>query len=92
MRGSLAWRQSTDPCLLWLDSETTSLPEAFLPQERLYAAFAQECLAANRPLITKQMFGRKVKQWRPGIQECQRTVEGKKRWVYAGLGLRSESV
>jgi putative DNA primase/helicase len=88
-RGEVAaWRQSTDPCLLWLDSETISSPLAFLPQDRLYAAFAQACLAANRPLITRQMFGRRVKQWKPDVRECQRVVEGRRCWVYSGIKLR----
>ena len=88
-RGTVtAWRQSSDPCWLWLDSETVSAPSAILPQDRLYTAFAQACLVANRPLITRQMFGRRVKQWRPDIRECQRVVEGRRRWVYAGIQLR----
>ena len=91
-RGEVAaWRRSTDPCLLWLDSETTSSPSALLPQERLYTAFAQACLTANRPLITRQMFGRRVKQWRPDICACQRLVEGRKRWVYAGITLKRQT-
>ncbi len=73
------------------------IPRRLLPRRRschktrLYTAFAQACLAANRPLVTRQMFGRRVKQWRPDIRECQRLVEGRKRWVYAGITLKRQT-
>jgi putative DNA primase/helicase len=83
-----SWRQSTDPCWQWLDTETAPCPSGYVAQDRLYTAYAQSCLSANRPLITRQMFGRKVKQWRPDIGEFQRLVEGRRCWVYAGITLK----
>jgi hypothetical protein len=62
---------------------------ARVPQERLYFAYAQACLAANRPVITKQMFGRKLKQLKPDLQEAQRVLNGRKQWVYLGITLRN---
>ena len=39
--------------------------------------------------MTKQMFGRRLRALRPEIEEAQRTFEGKRQWVYLGLGLRN---
>ena len=39
--------------------------------------------------MTKQMFRRRLRVLRPDIQEAQRTFEGKRQWVYLGVGLRN---
>src|SRR5579863_572202 len=64
-----------DPCLAWLDGETLSNPAALISQEQLYSAHAQACLRQNRPVLTRQMFGRLVRLWRPEIEEAQRIIE-----------------
>jgi hypothetical protein len=39
-------------------------------------------------VITKQMFGRRLRQLKPDLQEDQRVLNGKKHWVYLGITLR----
>lgn len=82
--------QTADPLAQWLAVETTSGPSASIPQESLHAAYALTCTNANRPVMTKQMFGRRLRALRPDIQEAQRAEEGKRQWVYLGIGLKSE--
>jgi hypothetical protein len=41
--------------------------------------------------MTKQMFGRLIKKYRPDLREFQKTVDGTKQWMYGGIGLRSET-
>jgi putative DNA primase/helicase len=84
------FKQTGDPLAQWLAVEATSGPSASVPQERLHAAYALACTNANRPVMTKQMFGRRLRALRPDIQEGQRAEEGKRQWVYLGIGLKSE--
>jgi len=55
----------------------------------LHAAYALACTKANQPIVTKQMFGRALKRLKPELQEAQRTISGRKRWVYLGIGMKS---
>lgn len=82
------FEQASDPYALWLESQTVCSPSALVSQERLYSAYTMARLAINQPVITRQMFGRKLKQWRPELQEAQRVLEGRKQWVYLGIALR----
>jgi putative DNA primase/helicase len=82
--------QTADPLAQWLAVETISGPSAWISQENLHAAYALACTNANRPVITKQMFGRRLRALRPDIREAQRAEEGKRQWVYLGIGLKSE--
>ena len=47
--------------------------------------------AAGRAPITKQMFARMVKRYRPNLREFQKTVDGAEQWMYGGVGLRNEN-
>ena len=49
---------------------------------------AGACASMDRPTMTKQMFGRRLRMLRPDIQEAQRTVEGRRQWVYLGVALK----
>ena len=51
----------------------------------------QACVQANRAPMTKQMFGRMIKKYTPGLREFQKTVDGTKQWMYGGIGLRNEN-
>ena len=53
----------------------------------LHAAYASACVQSNRAPITKQMFGRLIKKYRPDLREFQRMVDGTKQWMYGGIGL-----
>ena len=37
------------------------------------------------------MFGRRLRALRPEIEEAQRMTDGRRQWVYLGIGLRSET-
>ncbi len=78
-------RRAANPFALWLEAETTRDPAGVIPQERLYSAYARNCLLENRPVVTRQMFGRMLKHCRPDLQEAQRNIDGKRQWVYLGI-------
>ena len=91
-REGQGFREAFNPCAWWLNAETSCAPAAMMSQDHLYSAYAQACLNSNRPLITKQMFGRKLRQLKPELQEAQRVLDGKKQWVYLGLSLKEAGV
>ena len=49
-------------------------------------------MQANRAPMTKQMFGRLIKKYRPDLREFQQTVDGAKHWMYGGIGFRNETL
>jgi len=83
------FQHATDPLSLWLETETISSVSALISQDRLHAAYALACINSNRPVVTKQMFGRAIRRLRPELQEVQRTVEGKRQWMYLGIGMKN---
>jgi len=92
VRGTcLEFEAASDPFRIWLESETACLPSSSISQNALHAAHAKACLDANRAPITKQMFGRMIKKYRPGIREFQKTIDGTKQWLYGGIELRQNS-
>jgi P4 family phage/plasmid primase-like protien len=86
------FQSATDPLAHWLWSETTPSPTGSITQERLHAAYTRACADMNRPVMTKQMFGRRLRALRPDIEEAQRTTDRRRQWVYVGLTLRSGQV
>ncbi|HLY17111.1 MAG TPA: phage/plasmid primase, P4 family [Bryobacteraceae bacterium] len=78
-----------DPCLSWLETEIQWNPAALMAQDELYGGYAQSCREQNRPPLTKQMFGRMLREWRPNLQEAQRVLDGRRQWVYLGLERRN---
>jgi P4 family phage/plasmid primase-like protien len=81
-------RVAGDPFALWLDRATARHPAGMISQERLYSEYAQQCFSEDRPVVTRQMFGRMLRRRRPDLQEAQRTVDGKRQWVYVGIETR----
>jgi phage/plasmid-associated DNA primase len=84
-------QQATDPLAHWLATETTRSGAASIPQDHLHAAYAVACARSNRPILSKQMFGRRLRALRPEIEEAQRMIDGRRQWVYLGIGLRSQT-
>jgi putative DNA primase/helicase len=80
---------ASDPLSLWLEIETISSGSSLVSQDELHAAYARDCLNTNRPIMTKQMFGRCLTRLRPGLKQVQRTVQGTKRWMYFGIEMRN---
>jgi putative DNA primase/helicase len=81
------FRQATDPMAVWLDRHTILLPDAVIPQDRLYREYSHNCSSAGRPTISKTAFGRAMKKLRPTVADYQRTVNGVLAWCYVGIGL-----
>ncbi len=78
-------------CISQVESETLCEPSSSVSQSVPHAAYGMACMQANRAPMSKQMFGRLVKQYRPDVREFQRTVNGTRRWMYGGIALRSEN-
>jgi P4 family phage/plasmid primase-like protien len=86
-----AWdelRAATDPFAVWLDTATLTGPELCTPIPRLMEAYSRDCTRAGRPPMSSTAFGRGIKRYRPGVEDRQRTVDGRVQRVYLGLGLR----
>jgi hypothetical protein len=81
----------TDPLAHWLATETTRPGAASIPQDHLHVAYAAACAWSNRPILSKQMFGRRLRALRPETEETQRITDGGRQWVYLGIALRSEA-
>jgi hypothetical protein len=84
-------QQVTDPLAHWLSTEATRSGAASISQDHLHAAYAIACARSNRPILSKQMLGRRLRALRPEIEEAQRVIDGRRQWVYLGIGLRSEA-
>jgi hypothetical protein len=68
----------------WLTAETKQSAIASIAQDCLHSANAVACASVNRPIMSKQMFGRRLRALRPEVQEAQRTADGKRQWVLPG--------
>jgi putative DNA primase/helicase len=84
-----AFRLSANPLAYWFGREIVSGASEMIPQSELYTAYLEACSAAERPVLTRQMFGRYLKQLRPDLEEAQRVVQGQRCWVYLGINLRN---
>jgi putative DNA primase/helicase len=89
-RTAIEFELASDPFRAWLESETLCEPSSSVSQSALHAAYMMACMQANRAPISKQMFGRMVKRYRPDVREFQRTINGTKQWMYGGITLRNE--
>jgi putative DNA primase/helicase len=86
------WKEfqfSMNPLGLWLDAETILSGSALVAQNELHAAYALACNDAGRPIVTKQMFGRALRRLWPDLKEVQRTIDGRKQWMYLGIGMKN---
>ena len=91
MRTSADFEIVSDPFRRWLEAETVCASTLSTGKGTLYTAYAKACVQANRAPMTKQMFGRLLRKYRPDLREFQQTVAGGKQWMYGGIGLRSET-
>lgn len=83
------FQRAANPLSLWLETDTVSSGAALVAQNELHAAYALACNETNRPIVTKQMFGRALRRFRPELKEVQRTVGGRKQWMYLGIELKN---
>jgi putative DNA primase/helicase len=82
------YQAANDALAAWLDEHTVSSPDVAVPQADLHGAYAAHCLQSCRRPASKQMFGRRLRTLRPDAEPAQRTVAGRRAWVYAGINLR----
>ena len=85
------YQAANDLLAVWLDQHTVAGPEASVPQSELHGAYAMHCRRSSRRPASKQIFGRRLRALRPGIESAQRTVAGRRAWVYAGINLRDNA-
>lgn len=83
------FRKVTDPLAVWLDNWTVQKSDVLVPKDDLLTAYNAKAEAAGRPPMTATAFGLALGRLRPNLEEAQRTVAGKLRWVWLGLGLLS---
>src|SRR5215471_13881207 len=79
---------SNDGLAAWLEEHTVASHEATIPQSDLHAAYALHCRRCSRRPASKQAFGRLLRALRPDIEPTQRTLAGRRTWVYVGIALR----
>ena len=87
-----AWdefRETTDPVAVWLDRHTVSGREAMVSKDAIRKAYGQAADREGRPRLSNKAFGQAVKRFRPNVNEAQRTIAGKVRWAWLGIGLRA---
>jgi putative DNA primase/helicase len=92
MRTSSDFEGVSDPFRGWLEAETMRTSSSSTSQRMIYAAYARASMLANRSPMTKQMFGRLLKRYIPGLHEFQKTVDGERQWMYGGIELRGQTL
>jgi putative DNA primase/helicase len=85
------YQATNDALALWLDQHTIVSPDASVPQADLHAAYESHCRQSCRGPASKQRFGRRLRELRPHIESAQRTVAGRRAWVYGGIALRDRA-
>ena len=83
------YQAANDAIAAWLDEHTVASDKAIIPQSELHAAYASHCRQCGRRPVSKQAFGRLLKAYRPDAEPAQRTVAGRRKWVYAGIDIRA---
>ena len=82
------YQAANDAIAAWLDEHTVASGDAIIPQSELHAAYVTHCRLSCRRSASKQAFGRLLRVLRPDTEPTQRTVAGRRTWVYAGIALR----
>jgi phage/plasmid-associated DNA primase len=85
------YQAANDLLAAWLEEHTVADPDAVVPQRDLHGAYSSHCRQSSRRPASKQMFGRRLRALRPDIESGQRTVGGRRAWVYAGINLREKA-
>jgi phage/plasmid-associated DNA primase len=84
------YQAENDELAAWFDEHTTACPDVAVPQSELHGAYTRHCRRSYRRPASKQMFGRRLRTLRPQALSAQRTVAGRRTWVYAGISLKSD--
>lgn len=83
------FRRTTDPLGVWLDQHTVVAPDAMVSRSALIDAYNASAAQARQPAMTQTRFGRALKRMHPEIKDAQRVLDGKRQWVYVGIGVKS---
>jgi putative DNA primase/helicase len=87
-KAGLEFRRVTDPLARWLGAITVKDRKAMVAKDALLKAYNDAAELEDRPPITSTALGLAVHRLMPEIEDAQRTIDGKKQWVWTGLGLR----
>jgi len=79
----------TDPVAGWLGSITIQSPDETVAKDVLLAEYNGSAVREGRPIVTSTALGLAIKRFIPDIKDAQRKVNGKRQWVWLGLGLRT---
>ena len=82
------YQAANDAIAAWLDEHTVASDKAIIPQSELHAAYASHCRQSGRRPVSKQAFGRLLRMLRPNNEPAQRTIAGRRTWVYTCIALR----
>lgn len=74
---------------VWLDQNTISRADAFVPKDRLRDAYGQSCGDAGGP--TREQFTKILRDLRPGVEVKQRRINGRRVEVFNGLVIVGKS-
>jgi putative DNA primase/helicase len=85
------YQAANDALGTWLEEHTVEAAEAVISQSDLHRAYSSHCRRSSRRPASKQMFGRRLRALRPRVESAQRTVAGRRAWVYAGINLRDRA-
>lgn len=85
------FQATTDPLAVWLDRMTVDDPNAYIVKDLLRTAYAAECERRGRPPLTDTAFGLAIQKHRPHVAKRQKSVNGKSKWCYAGIGWKADS-
>jgi P4 family phage/plasmid primase-like protien len=85
------YQAASDALAAWLEEHTEAKPDAAIAQSELHAAYAIHCRRSCRPPAPKQLFGRRLRELRPELEPAQRSIRGRRTWVYDGIALRDRT-
>jgi putative DNA primase/helicase len=87
-----SYQAANDALSDWLDQHTIISQDAEVPQSELHTAYTSDCRQSCRRAPSKQLFGRRLQMLRPQIEMAQRSVAGRRVWVYGGIDFRNRGV
>jgi putative DNA primase/helicase len=80
------FRSTTDPLAVWLDRFTVDDLDCFTSTETLRLAYNADCERRGQRTISDKAFSQAIVRLRPKALRTQKTVGGKRRWGFAGIG------
>ena len=88
-----AWedfRRTTDPLAVWLESVTIEVLEGFIEKAKLRELYRNECRDRGHPVLSDEVFTKRLLSLRPRVRSTKRRVNGMPTWCFVGIGLRAQ--